>query len=211
MNDSLQSKITSQQLENKRDAFTRASQNMEKMNFESRSLVSKYLDGILFYSAGGFSFTVALIGLISESKIQSLAHIGIIFPNIYWLYGCWLFFISACIFSLLSRKLDSYYTGYFGSENYTEAYMNFEKAAYDYMCKYPDTIHFVKPLNEQKKIYEYNIKLLEEANKKNKKSKDFWYRIMRIANISAEICALLGVILLMLFSIQLTQSLIWKS
>ena len=199
-----------QTLESAQSAYLKSAQDTEKINLEHRSLLSRYMDGILLYSAGAFSFTVALIGLVDSSRIGALARIGFLVPNIYWLYTCWLFFLGACISVLLSRRFDAYYTMYYGLQRYTAAYKYLEEVRLTFTQKYPENILFVSPQEEQDKKTQHNINVLEDANNKNKKGSDLWYKVMRISDWSAEICVAIGVVTLMIFSTQLSQSLIWK-
>ncbi len=109
-------------LQFKQQRLNTAGRQNEDINREHRLILNTYYDKILFYSAGAFSFTLALIGLVVEDRTQALAKVGFLFPNVYWLYASWVLFLLAGILALLSRKLDAYYISNFGMTLYTEAY-----------------------------------------------------------------------------------------
>jgi hypothetical protein len=105
----LKEHFSRKELDDKFKSYSAASKQNEELSDESRKTYNKYLDSILLYSAGSFSFTVALIGLVIGDKAKALAHIGFFLPNIYWLYVSWILFALTCFLILVSKRFRSKY------------------------------------------------------------------------------------------------------
>lgn len=196
-------------LQSKQQNLNTAGRQNEDINKEHRLILNTYYDKILFYSAGAFSFTLALIGLVVEDRTQALAKIGFYFPNVYWLYLSWTFFISAGVLALLSRKLDAYYIANFGMTHYTEAYKEYIEEETAFVQKNPNQLLMSQTFEEYKKVGENNLKKLMEANKLNKNKESFFYKSMRLTSVGSEISVVVGIALLFFFGVQITQSIVW--
>lgn len=196
-------------LQGKQQDLTNAGKHNEDINKEHRERLNTYYDKILFYSAGAFSFTLALIGLVVENRTPALAKIGFLFPNVYWLYSSWVCFLLAGIFVLLSRKLDAYYIANFGMAHYTEAYKDYVIEELAFVQQNPTQILMSKSFEEYKKTSDSNLQKLTRASKESKDKERFFYKTTRIISTASEISAGGGIILLLFFGVQLTQAIIW--
>lgn len=196
-------------LQGKQEKLTNAGKQNEDINKEHRERLNTYYDKILFYSAGAFSFTLALIGLVVENRTPALAKVGLLLPNVYWLYGSWICFLLAGIFVLLSRKLDAYYIANFGMAHYTEAYKSYVMEELDFVRQNPTQVLMSESYDEYKKTSDSNLQKLTKANKENKDKEKFFYRTMRFTSLASELAAGIGIILLFFFGVQLTQAIVW--
>lgn len=196
-------------LQGKQEKLSSAGRQNEDINKEHRQILNTYYEKILFYSAGAFSFTLALIGLVVNNKTEALAKIGFLLPNVDWLYGSWVFFILAGISALISRKLDAYYIANYGMARYTEAYKNYVIEEVGFVEQNPSHIQMSESYVEYKKTADNNLGKLTKANKENETREKRYYKAMRIMCFSSEALAVLGTMLLFFFGVQLTQAIVW--
>jgi hypothetical protein len=206
----LKEHFSRKELDDKFKSYSAASKQNEELSDESRKTYNKYLDSILLYSAGSFSFTVALIGLVIGDKAKALAHIGFFLPNIYWLYVSWILFALTCFLILVSKRFRSKYIGHFGMANYVAKYKDYEEAQLKTVREQNGNAYFEKSQEEFEKTKRHNIALLTEVMNNQNKKRDFSYNIMRICHSIAEISTMAGLIFLLLFSIQLGQAIVWQ-
>lgn len=196
------------------DAYSRynsASKQNYEINKEHRTILGKFYEHIALYSAGAISFSTTLVGLVLANYHLSLAQTVLFFPNIYYLYACWFFFALAFIASLLSKKYDAFYISAFGMSRYTERYREYEEVQLELLEVNKDDILFTRggEWQEQTQVKRDNIDKLKTAHGSNKKRSDIYWVIVRICYTTAQIGATLGLILLLLFSVLLTQSVVF--
>jgi len=106
------------------EGFKIASLQNQQINSEHRQLLTNYYDKIIFYSAGAFSFTLALVGLVIENKVPALRASGFLFANVFWLYFSWGLFLLAGIFALVAKKIDAYQLANAGMSEYDDKRKN---------------------------------------------------------------------------------------
>lgn len=196
-------------LQGKQEKLSTSGRQNEEINKEHRDTLNIYYYKILFYSAAAFSFTLALIGLVVENRIEALAKTAVLIPNVFWLYASWISFLLASISALISRKLDAYYIANFGMARYTEAYKNYVTEEVSFVEQNPSHILMSESHEEYKKTADENLRKLTTANEENKKKEKRFYAAMRVVCVSSETLAFLGAILLVLFGILLTQAIVW--
>lgn len=209
MKEYAQTQIKTDTMTKKQQALKDAIGINAQANQEHRSIFEKYYDSILLYSASIFSFTLAIIGVIDQKKEKALTSIGFIFPNIYWLYGCWFFFLLTCFLIIARKRFDALYVQAEGMEFYTKAYLDKEKAEHDFAKSYPGKLIMIKTPEENEKIQQETISTLETAVDKNTKLSEKYYRIMSALSYILEATSVLGVLFLLIFAIQFSQNLIW--
>lgn len=197
-------------MESTQKTYDKAVEINVEANKEHRSIFEKYYDTILLYSASIFSFTLAVVGIIDNNKVKALTSVGLLFPNIYWLYSCWIFFLVTCLIIIARKKFDALYTQAFGMEYYTNAYVQKELAEYEFIKDYPNVVSPVRPMEQNLKIQLSNINVLKEANANNKKLREKYYFLISLFSNIVEFTSLIGVILLLIFAIQFSQNLIWQ-
>lgn len=188
-----------------------AGEDLQSLNKESLNGFDTYYDKILFYSAGAFSFSLALVNVITEqSKVEALTKISFILPNIFWLYGSWICYLAVCILIIWNKKLHAVYTGFYGMGRYTEKLKNLRNAEAALLSS-PLT-QVVSVTNSENAIKELtkDAKMIADKEKENKQKAEHFYKLkMRVAN-AAELLALTATALLLLGSILITQTFIWE-
>lgn len=128
----VETKTKENEMNNKQKSLEKAISLNIEANKEHRSIFEKYYDSILLYSASVFSFTLGVVGFINENKIEAIKKVGLILPNIFWLYGCWFMFLLACLLIITRKRFDALYVQAFGMEHYTNSYLEKEKAEYEF-------------------------------------------------------------------------------
>lgn len=194
----------------KQNAYKLAAEQNQEANRESRKILADYYDKILFYSASIFSFTVALVSTSLVNKSEALSKVGFLFHNVYWLYLSWTLLISACVCVLLSKRFDSAYVGYFGMANCDKKRKDYEIEMQNYVTNHPPIYPAQQSPEGFRHIGTENIEKLNRAIPDQEKGRDSTYIVMRLFHKASEVFALLGIISLFIFSIQLTQALVWK-
>lgn len=188
-----------------------ASEQNQELSKESRQLYDVFYDKILLYSAGAFSFSVALIGLVAGDRISSLAKIGFIFPNVYWLYFSLATYLITCAMVLLARRFDASYVAQFGMHLYCDKKKKEQEAMLEKLNNYPGEVAVTHGGTRKGEIKtcQDNITKLDNAAKKNATGRDRSYLFKRICHQIAEITVIAATVLLLFFTIQLTQAMIW--
>lgn len=198
-------------LKNARDSLQLASQQNQELSKESRQLYDIFYDKILLYSAGAFSFSVALIGLVVGDRITALAKIGFLFSNVFWLYGSLTLYLITCVLILLSRRFDAAYAAQFGMNLYCEKKKKEQEAMLAKLQNYPGEVMVSNNGNREEEIgtCQSNIEKLGIAAEKNAKDRDRSFFLKRACHKIAEVSVLMATLLLLFFTIQLTQAMIW--
>lgn len=206
-----QSKIDDFALETAQSSLELASKQNQELSQESRHLYDEFYDKILLYSAGAFSFSVALIGLVVGDRIAALSKVGLIFPNVYWLYVSLTGYLVTCALVLIARRFDAAYAAYFGMHLYCDRKKKEQEARLAKLKNYPGEILVTNSGTREGEIQKCgdNIAELEGAVAKNARGRDRSYNLKRICHLVAEVTVSLATLLLLLFTIQLTQAIIW--
>jgi hypothetical protein len=191
-----------------KDQKLAAEQNQE-LHDESRKIFAELYDKILLYSAGAFSFSATLIGLVVSNKIDALSKVGFIFHNVYWLYGSMSSFLLVCFLVLLSKRFDAEYTAVVGMVNYIDKSKAKEESLIKALNKMSILITKGGTKESELTTARENISKYEVAYLSNSKLKNRSYLIMYYSHLAAEIMVLTGTLLLLLFVIQLSQAIIW--
>jgi len=191
-----------------KDLKIAAEQNQE-LHDESRKIFAELYDKILLYSAGAFSFSATLIGLVVSNKIEALSKVGFIFHNIYWLYGSMSCFLLVCFLVLLAKRFDAEYTAVVGMVNYIDK----SKAKEESLITALNTMSILITKGGTKEseltTARENIKKYEMAYLSNSKIKTRAYNIMYYAHLLTEMVVMVATFLLLFFVIQLSQAIIW--
>lgn len=187
-----------------------ANQQRKELSDESRNIFDDFYDKILFYSAGAFSFSVALIGLVLKDKAVALAHVAFIIPNIFWLYISMFLYLMVCGLVLLAKKFDALYAGSIGAYFYLKKLERYEKANIDFHKSHQGQVRVKNSSTEQEiTTAASNLEKAESAKVKTDKQTKLYYRLKRICHWGAELLVFIATSLLFLFFIQLMQTTIW--
>lgn len=193
------------------DSVKSAASDLEYLNKESLKGFDNYYDKILFYSAGAFSFTLALVNIVAQQdKVGALTKSSFIIPNVFWLYASWVCYLFVCALIIWNKKLHAVYLGFVGMGRYAEKVKDLRKTEVA-LLSFP-TVQLFSATGSTDAIEKLteNAQMIKSKEKENKEKADFYYKLkMRIATIS-ECLALIATALLMLFSILVTQAFIWN-
>ncbi len=191
--------------------MTAAAKDAERLRDESMRVFTDYYDKILFYSAGAFSFTLALVNLVSQSgKILALTKISVYVPNVYFLYLSWVCYLTTCVLIICARKLHAIYLGYAGMAYYAEKVKDFRLTQANLVSSPIAQIFSVTGFTNAAEKLSEDAKMIEKQEIKNKEKAELFYKLkMTLSNLS-EILALLATILLLIFSIFVTQGFLWN-
>lgn len=201
-------------LEDERKAASKsvesAASDLEYLNKESLKEFNEYYDKILFYSAGAFSFTLALVNIVAQQdKVGALTKISFLVPNVYWLYTSWVCYLFVCIFIIWNKKLHAVYLGFVGMGRYAEKVKDLRNAEVAILSLPDAQIFSVTGSTDAVDNLTKNSDMIKGKEKENKDNADFYYKWkMRIAS-ACEYLAILATALLLLFSIFVTQTFIW--
>lgn len=206
-----QSEIDDFALKSAQDSLDLAGEQNQELSKESRRLYDEFYDKILLYSAGAFSFSVALIGLVVGDRIAALAKVSLIFPNVYWLYVSLTAYLVTCALVLMARRFDAAYAAYFGMHLYCDKKLKEQEARLAKLKNYLGKVLVTGGGTREGEIQKCsaNITELEKAVAKNVRGRDSSYNLKRICHRTTEITVSLATLLLLLFTIQLTQAMIW--
>lgn len=187
-----------------------ASKQRTELANESREIYDAYYDKILLYSAGAFSFSLALIGLVVRDNTEALAHTGFLFPNIYWLYGSLFLYLIVCGLILISKRFDALYTAAIGTYFYVKNRLSFEKASIDFHKSYFGNVLVKNSSSEQEiKTSKDNLEKLKVAKAKTDRDSNQYHNLKRFSHLGAELLASVATILLFFFFVQIIQATIW--
>ncbi|PIZ47971.1 hypothetical protein CO180_02930 [candidate division WWE3 bacterium CG_4_9_14_3_um_filter_41_6] len=199
------------ELKNKRKSLVESNVQNSNISELSRSIFSDLYDKTLVYSAGAFSFSLALIGLVLQDNKAGLTFVGFFLPNIYWLYISLFAYLLTMFLVLISKKFDAIYLGYFGMGHYAGKLAEFEKANIGFIKVHEGALLMTGGTEDSAvETSNHNSDVASRAAKKNTKKSDLYYSLMRGCEISAEMCAFFASILLFIFFWQLTQSVVWN-
>lgn len=192
-------------------SLTKAGRDNETLNNEHRRGLEKYIDKILFYSASVFSFSLALLNIAGESKTPYLSQVGLLIPNVYWLYASWFLYLVSCISALLNKKLDAYYLSNYGMANWLNHKLALENKVSDFVQSYPNQIVVEQGIAKYTQISSTNRKKYNFAIKRSKRNETIFYMMSRFFFVLCELSALSATITLFIFAIQLSQAVVWRS
>ncbi len=196
-------------LNNSSQDLTKSGHKREELVEESRRIFDDYYNKIMFYSAGAFSFSLALISLVVKDKTQALAHIGFIFANVYWLYSSLFLYLVVCALVLLSKRFDAYYLGSFGANYYAESLSKYEKANIDWLMSHANVLVKNSDSIQEINTAKVNLSRSEKAEKEMKKQFEMYYRLKRLCHYGSELFVSMATILLFIFFVQLIQETVW--
>lgn len=199
------------EFEGKNADFNLAQKQRQDINDETRKKLSDYYEKILIFSAGSFSFAITLVSLVVNNKTTALAEIGFWFPNVYWMYFSSIFFLLSCGLVLLSKRMEAYYIESFGLVNYLKKYVELENTKIKIYPILKEKIIFTGLSDAVKEVQtaKANLDKLLPAFDKNKVLQDRYFRFMVLFRNASEWLALSGAALLLFFSIQLIQAIVW--
>lgn len=206
-----QSQIDDFNLKTAQDSLQLASEQNQKLSNESRELFDVFYDKLLLYSAGAFSFSVALIGLVVGDRIGALGKVGYLYPNIYWLYASLTLYLLTCVLVLLARRFDAIYVANFGMHLYCGKKKVEQETVLAKLMRYPGQVLISHGRTRQGEIQmcKDNINKLSKAETENMRRRDRAYFWKTTSHRVCEITVLLATILLLFFTVQLTQAMIW--
>lgn len=192
------------------ESLKSAASVLDYLNKESLKGFGEYYDKILFYSAGAFSFTLALVNIVAQQdKIGALTKNSFIIPNVFWLYASWFCYLIVCGLIIWNKKLHAIYLGFVGMGHYTEKMKDLRKAEVALISLPNAQIFSVTGSTDALDKLTENAEMIGSKEKENKEKADFYYKWkMRIASVS-ECLALLATTLLLFFSILVTQTFLW--
>lgn len=116
-----------------------------------------------------------------------------------------------CFFILLSKYFDSRYVDSFGTAHWAKKYKEFTKEELKFIARYQGQILVDQPIEEFKQKGQKDLGKLKNAHETHLKLRDRYYKSMRVCHRLAEISMIAGTILLLHFSVQLTQAIVWNS
>lgn len=187
-----------------------AASDLEYLNKESLKGFNEYYDKILFYSASAFSFTLVLVNIVAQQdKVGALTKSSFIIPNVFWLYTSWVCYLFVCVLIIWNKKLHAVYLGFVGMGRYAEKVKDLRNTEVALLSLPNAQIFSATGSTDAIDNLTKNADMVKGKEKENKEKADFYYeRKMRIASIS-EYLALLATVLLLLFSIFVTQTFLW--
>jgi len=191
--------------------LSKAANQNEELSDESRNIYADYYNKILLYSAGAFSFITTLIGFVLPDKPSLLAKVSFFLPNIYWLYISMSFFLLAGFSVLLSKRFDAEYTRNFGMRNYLEKLKIKEETMLKMMQKHDHKFLITKNGSPQQEIdtANKNIPKIDKGLKESKQQQEFSYKAMHFFHITSEWFSFIATIVLFIFVIILSQTIVW--
>jgi len=206
-----QSQLDDFNLQNAKKSLDLASKQNQDLAQESRQIYDKFYDKILLYSAGAFSFSVALVGLVVADRIAALSKIGLFLPNVYWMYLSLGGYLITCSLVLLAKRFDAAYVAQFGMHLYCEKKKKEQEAFLDKFENYPGEVLVTEGGTREEEIEKCkeNITKLTYGVTLNSTKRDRSYKLKRICHVTSEISVVVATTLLLLFTIQLTQAMIW--
>lgn len=192
--------------------LAKSGEKREELNEESLRIFNDFYDKILFYSAGAFSFSLALIGLVVKDKTQALVNIGFIFPNVYWLYLSLLMYLLVCTLVLLSKRFDAHYIGSFGAHYYTKSFSRYEKANIDWLSSHSNQVLIKNSnLDQEIKTSKINLSNSEEAEVRMENQFKMYFFLKKMCHLGSELLTLVATSTLFFFFVQLIQTIIWAN
>jgi hypothetical protein len=201
----------SQELEKASKAVTSAASDLRELNAESLKEFRDYYDKILFYSAGSFSFTLALVNIVALQEINTALTKSslLFFPNIYLLYFSWVCYILACVLVIASKKLHAYYLPSIGMSIYAEKTRKLREAEAAVLShESAQIVSVTGDTNAVESLLE-NAEMIQGKEQENAVDADFYYKWkMRVATF-AEVCSVVATIALAVAAIVITQTYIW--
>ena len=206
------SQLDDYELRSSQEALSLAAKQNQDLANQSRGQFDIFYDKILLYSAGAFSFSVALVGLVVGDRINALAKAGFLYPNIYWLYLSLGGYLITCAMVLLSRRFDALYLGHFGMANYCKRKREQQEAIHQKLQNSQSNEILVTKGGTREseiEICKSNIQKLRNAEHKNANARDREQFLKRLCHQIAELIVVVATILLLFFTIQLTQAMIW--
>jgi len=196
------------EFKNKVSSLNSADRQRGESSQESRKILKDYYDKILFYSAGAFSFLVALLQIVPNKHV--LSSVGILgIPNVFLMYTSMTCYIISGVLVLLSRRFDAYYISFNSLENYCKKLLEERESKLVIFQKYPETVEVHGGVENQILSIKSDIKLVREMLPKNVKGNKLWYNLMKWTGYTTEFFAIIATIIMLLFTVQLSQSLVW--
>lgn len=203
-----------EEINNAQSDFNFSQKQRQKLNQEHRNKLAEYYDKIAIYSASAISFTVTLLGFLFNKKeilpIYKSLFLG--FPVIYLIYTGWILLLTALITSLVSRKMDAFYVSAFGHVNYLEKGEKFESKRLNLIKKHPDLQLMDISASELPtwiKEKEDILKKIPNAIEQTKKQRDFYFLMLRVTRNISELGSLIGIGLIIAFSILSAQRMLF--
>lgn len=179
-----------------------------KSSDETRKGLAEYYDKLLLYSAGAFSFQITLLQFVPDKHL--LAKIGSFGqPNIFIMYGSLFFYLLTAGLILLSKKLDTHYVNANASENYREKLLKDKQAKIAFFTKYPSQIIVQDGVENQLEAYRTDITKIEQIIDKDRRGSAFYFKLTGILNTVVEFTVIVATILLFVFAVELSQTLVW--
>jgi hypothetical protein len=112
----------------------------------------------------------------------------------------------------LARKFDAVYVGHFGMNRYCERKKEEQEAMLAKLQNYPGEVMITRggTRGSEIELCQNNINKLDSATKKNKQKSNKAYSLKRACHQISEITAFVATVFLLLFTIQLTQAMVWS-
>lgn len=191
-------------------AVQSAAKDVEFLNKESLKGFDTYYDKILFYSAGAFSFTLALVNIVAQQgKVVALTKSSFYIPNVFWLYVSWVCYLLVCALIIWNKKLHALYLGYVGMGRYAEKVKELRKAEVALLSSPLSTILSVTGSTDAVENLAKNAEEIEEKEKENKSGESFYYKLKMLIGTVCEVLVLVATALLLFASVLITQTFIW--
>jgi len=187
-----------------------AAEDLKYLNKESLKGFDVYYDKILFYSAGAFSFTLALVNIVAQQeRVAALTKSSLLIPNVFWLYGSWVCYLIVCALIIWNKKLHAFYLQLEGLGRYTEKVSDLCKAeAALFSSPLTQIVSVTGSQDATEKLLE-NAAMIEKKAKENTGKAESQYKLKTRIALIAELLALAATMLLLLGSILITQTFIW--
>lgn len=201
--------VKKQAIEDAQDKMRKVVKEFSSMQYKYRKNINSIYEKMAFYSAGIISLSITFIGFL-VSREQHLTQHFLCIPIYVYIYSSWIILAITIILSLLIKWIDSKYLFYNSQLNYHKSRKELEEKRIDFFKNYPNIL-FEKNSNQEKEIAtsQKNIEILDSCliNKTSKReSRNFKLQI--IFKILASVLFAAGILLLIIFAIASTFSLI---